>query len=355
MSCSLCGEVCQCVPSPVVEDTTAEREGIGLRAPEVPTLRQDKLLTEEDVGSWRKEVTERLSRYHAKRRPRPPRYPSLRLKFDTPDARWSAPPSDPVLSAPSAQATAQACAVTRQAVAVNYVEPLPEASSAPEIQPADVPTATPKRNRTEHSAKLIEFPRTNYSPDAWAGDLAEPILNRPRILEAPELVPPPPALGGVTIEEVAKPEPERRPGVDMPLRSAPIGQRFSAGLIDGAVVFASVAMFGAAFYRIAGLTLPLLQIAEISAGMLVVCWVAYQYLLVVYSGSTLGLRMLRLQIQRFDGSSTNRKLRRTRVLCSLLSAASLGLGYAWLFLDEDGLCWHERVTKTHIAAHPQTR
>jgi len=22
---------------------------------------------------------------------------------------------------------------------------------------------------------------------------------------------------------------------------------------------------------------------------------------------------------------------------------------AWHFLDEDGLCWHERVRKTHIA------
>ena len=38
---------------------------------------------------------------------------------------------------------------------------------------------------------------------------------------------------------------------------------------------------------------------------------------------------------------------------SLLSAISLGLGYAWHFLDEDGLCWHERVTKTHIASHPK--
>jgi hypothetical protein len=34
----------------------------------------------------------------------------------------------------------------------------------------------------------------------------------------------------------------------------------------------------------------------------------------------------------------------------MLSLAALGMGYAWQFLDEDGLCWHERVTKTHIAA-----
>jgi len=36
-----------------------------------------------------------------------------------------------------------------------------------------------------------------------------------------------------------------------------------------------------------------------------------------------------------------------------LSAISLGMGYAWLFLDEDGLCWHERVTKTYLAPEKQ--
>jgi len=25
------------------------------------------------------------------------------------------------------------------------------------------------------------------------------------------------------------------------------------------------------------------------------------------------------------------------------------LGYAWTFLDEDQLSWHDRITKTHLA------
>ena len=33
----------------------------------------------------------------------------------------------------------------------------------------------------------------------------------------------------------------------------------------------------------------------------------------------------------------------------ILSALSLGLGYAWCMLDEDQLCWHDRITKTHSA------
>jgi hypothetical protein len=58
---------------------------------------------------------------------------------------------------------------------------------------------------------------------------------------------------------------------------------------------------------------------------------------------------VRLELARFDGTATSRSLRRWRVLASYLSAASLGMGYAWVFLDEDVLCWHDRITHTYLA------
>jgi uncharacterized RDD family membrane protein YckC len=79
-------------------------------------------------------------------------------------------------------------------------------------------------------------------------------------------------------------------------------------------------------------------------------WAAYQYLLIVYASSTPGLRIAGLQLTRFDGSPTSRSLRRWRVLASFLSAASLGMGYAWVLLDEDMLCWHDRATRTYFAS-----
>ncbi len=78
-------------------------------------------------------------------------------------------------------------------------------------------------------------------------------------------------------------------------------------------------------------------------------WAAYQYLLLVYAGTTPGLRLARLELAHFDGSPASRRLRRWRVLASFLSAASLGMGYAWVFLDEDSLCWHDRITHTYLA------
>jgi uncharacterized RDD family membrane protein YckC len=244
--------------------------------------------------------------------------------------------------------------VTQQAVAVDYAEPTFDTDAAFETKASKAASQTADVRLNEATAKIIEFPRSMYAPPIRLDDLAEPIFDRPRILEAPEVVPPPPALGGMTIEQAERAEPERRPGIDMPLQSAPSGQRLLATAIDATLVLVAAGLFGGVFCRITGATPMALQIAALGVGLLGVSWAAYQYLLIVYSGTTPGLRALKLRVQRFDGTSPSRRLRRARVLCSILSAASLGMGYAWHFLDEDGLCWHERVTKTHIASEKAT-
>jgi uncharacterized RDD family membrane protein YckC len=80
----------------------------------------------------------------------------------------------------------------------------------------------------------------------------------------------------------------------------------------------------------------------------ILLWAAYEFLFVVYTGSTPGLRAARLQLARFDGLPMNRRARRWRVLASFLSAFSAGLGYLWCVIDQDGLCWHDRITRTHV-------
>jgi hypothetical protein len=87
----------------------------------------------------------------------------------------------------------------------------------------------------------------------------------------------------------------------------------------------------------------------LTVGVPCVLWAVYQFLLIVYAGTSPGLRVAGLELACFDGMSTSRKLRRWRVLASCLSAVSLGMGYAWLFLDEDALCWHDRITHTYLA------
>ena len=203
------------------------------------------------------------------------------------------------------------------------------------------------------TAKIIEFPRSWTPPPPPLDELAEPVMDRdrPRILEAPEVVPPPPALGGITIEPAQQPEMEKRPGIDIPLQSVPLKRRILASAIDGVIIAAACALFAYIFWRMTATVIrpPRFQMIGIAAGLSGLFWAAYQYLLVVYSGSTPGLLLARLQLARFDGSPAGRRLRRWRVLASYLSAVSLGMGYAWVFLDEDSLCWHDRITHTYLA------
>jgi uncharacterized RDD family membrane protein YckC len=136
--------------------------------------------------------------------------------------------------------------------------------------------------------------------------------------------------------------------------SASIAQRALAALVDGVVLATALAAFAAIFLRLNPTLNPVRglfpgpTLAAALAVFAVLLWKAYEFLFVVYTGSTPGLRAARLRLVEFDGSPLNRRLRRWRVLASCLSAFSAGLGYLWCVLDQDGLCWHDRITRTHV-------
>jgi uncharacterized RDD family membrane protein YckC len=283
-------------------------------------------------GAWRQEVSARVNQYRARKRVRAPRYPSLQLRFETPDTSWSEQPT-PSPSAPP----------SLLAVAMQDVVPQPVPRSAEESSVVN-PAAS------DTGAKIIEFPRFFAAPQFSFDELAEPVLDRPRILEVPEQLPPPPALGGMLIEPKEIPPAERRPGFELPLSPPSMSRRTAAALTDASLVAASFAAFAYIFFRIAGVLPPLKESLAISAGLMAAFWAAYQYLFLVHSGMTPGLKLAKLRLGRFDGAPVPRNLRRWRVLASVLSLLSLGLGYAWCFLDEDQLCWHDRITRTYMAS-----
>jgi uncharacterized RDD family membrane protein YckC len=151
------------------------------------------------------------------------------------------------------------------------------------------------------------------------------------------------------MDPVEEPAKERRPGFELPLQAAPMSRRVLAGAIDALLVSSAFALFAYIFFRVTSIAPPLQSAATISIILTAVFWTSYQYLLLVYTGSTPGLRLARLQLSRFDGTAVPRKMRRWRVLAAVLSGLSLAVGYAWCFLDEDRLCWHDRITRTYMA------
>jgi uncharacterized RDD family membrane protein YckC len=274
---------------------------------------------------WREQVSAKVNSYRS-RKPRIERYPSLSmslpLQFEVTSLRDETPP----------EAAADAPAEVKPWFA------------NPEVHAArEVPVTM------EATARVLEFPRL-AAPPSRGEELADPVMGRPRIVEAPEVLPPPPALGGILIEPVAAVENDRIPGLDVPLQSSAFSRRLLAGIVDVAVVAIALAAFAYIFFRINGAVPPWRIAAESAAGVLAVLWPAYQYAFLVFSKTTPGLWLARLEVTRFDGAPASRSLRRWRVLASLLSCASLGLGYAWCFLDEGRLSWHDRITRTHLGA-----
>ena len=338
MNCPKCGEVCRCsMESPSttspVDEAPSESISASASGPEV-------VLSAEEEPGWRNELSARLSRYRERRKAPPPRYPSLRLPFDPVEARSGA------LHLPESALIPTFEPASNHALALDGMQagaeepPFLQLGSLEEVPP-HAPVAR---------AKIIEFPRFAWGPPPPPPDqLAGPVGEQLRILEVPEVAPPPPALGGITIEPAEKEEAEKRPGIDIPLQSAPLGRRLLASAIDGVIVAGASGLFGFIFWKVAAVRPPQIQILALSAAIVCLFWAAYQYLLLVYSGSTPGLRIARLELTRFDGSPARRSVRRWRVLASYLSAASLGMGYAWVFLDEDVLCWHDRITRTYLA------
>lgn len=351
MPCPVCGDICRCFSeSKLTIVQSAESQEGAAEAECNPEQPQSQ-----DSAQWRQEIAARLNRYQSRRKPRPPRYPSLRLQFeDTASSAWSAASEERPSFTGSSHS---ALALDQFAASANLITSSPpdaprHVGNDSAARPSEVASDF-SESALPPSPKIIEFPRSWAPPLRPADELAEPVVSAaPRILEVPEFVPPAPALGGITIEPAKQAELERRPGIDFPLRSASLTRRIVAAGIDGVIVSGACIVFASVFWKLTAIRPPRLQVLEIASGLVLLFWAAYQYLLIVFSGATPGLRMAGLQLCRFNGSPVNRRLRRWRVLASLLSAVSLGMGFAWVFLDEDALCWHDRITHTYLAPKP---
>ena len=219
----------------VLGDDHAPQEQLSAAASETAPSEAtvDSNLDAPSPDSWRVEVAARLERYRTRRKARTPRYPSLLLPFDAPES-WSrsVPPAGSGLPA---------------------VATAPDDSRLAEPRQQPEPAAQPV---VETSAKVIEFPRSAAIPVFHPSNLADPVFDRdrPRIVEAPEILPPPPALGGMLIESAQRESTDRRADSSRiftsAFPSASIVRRALAALVDGAVLAMSVAAFAAIFLRL---------------------------------------------------------------------------------------------------------
>lgn len=325
--------------------------------------------------AWRDEVSSRLDHYRARRR----RYnPDLSLRFDFESQRQAnrnlvtgslVAPGTARKPPDSATANVETGPPAHE-IAALFADALEEASLASEASPdrpqaaepvlesscnvpADPPPAKPVRPR-----KIIEFPRPAAQVYYAANELAEPVMQPPRILEAlpvteEELLPVVPAI---TLDEV--PEDALQPlDVELPICPAAVSRRAAAALMDCGVIATALALFACVLLKISAVaTLPVASLshnrAAIIAATITVAafWIGYHYLTLVFGGTTIGMRTTGLELRSFKGVTPNQQTRKRRVYALIISAIAAGLGFAWAFFDEDTLGWHDRISKTYLVS-----
>jgi uncharacterized RDD family membrane protein YckC len=224
---------------------------------------------------------------------------------------------------------------------ISEAEPEPPAPTA-----APLP-APAQGNLIVFRRSLLEPP---LLPQPARDELAEPMNRRPRILEVPEDIIP--AVQGSLFPEIQldADEPEsckpREPEIEVPLRVAPVSERLMAALVDlGVVSAAGVLLAAMACYALPEVPHTRSFWMTLGAAAMLL-WTVYQHLFLLYAGRTPGMSMRSIHLRTFDGRAPQWKQRRRRARFMFVSFAAAALGFLWALVDEDALCWHDRISQT---------
>ena len=173
--------------------------------------------------------------------------------------------------------------------------------------------------------------------------------------------PPPKAPPPRTPQAQAPPVEEARPiGPPLVRRDircaepvAPVFLRAVAGVLDSCVLAVAVGLFVWVFYEMLD-TVPMQPRALAGfAGAAAVVTAFYVFFYVFYAAATPGMQWTGLRLLDYEGNPARPGQRLVRALGSLLSAAALGLGYLWAFVDEESLTWHDRMSQTFLTRDEQ--
>jgi uncharacterized RDD family membrane protein YckC len=130
--------------------------------------------------------------------------------------------------------------------------------------------------------------------------------------------------------------------------------RLMAAAVDACCVGAALVGFAAVVGELSGknlLALPLPLLGATAAIVAGVLFVLYQMLFFTLGEATPGMRYARIGLCTFADENPTRSAMRRRVLATLLAACPLGLGLAWAWLDDDGLGWHDRISRMYQRAY----
>ena len=198
--------------------------------------------------------------------------------------------------------------------------------------------------------KIIAFPRqvTNLEE---SHRLADPMMpEQPRILDVPEELEPfptTPLLEGLRLP-ASPAATHSRDHVDLPAAPVSIPRRILAGLVDCGVVLGGCAVFGATAYKLLPQHQPTKPLVLTAAILPILLWAVYEYMLVMYAGTTLGLQVTKIAAQHIQGRSSELASPSQPGNRPLFLDRFDGDGAALVLVDVDALCWHDRISHTYL-------
>lgn len=141
--------------------------------------------------------------------------------------------------------------------------------------------------------------------------------------------------------------PDAQTSLALPVFTAPVSLRLMAVTVDACCVL--TAFFAAvATAAYASPELPSgLSAAIAGAGTLFVFGLLYYMLFFTLNEATPGMRYARIGLCTFADDNPTRSSMRRRVFAMLLAGLPLGLGWVWACMDEDGLGWHDRISRMY--------
>ncbi|HEV2175916.1 MAG TPA: RDD family protein [Terriglobia bacterium] len=135
--------------------------------------------------------------------------------------------------------------------------------------------------------------------------------------------------------------------------SAPLGRRFSAGLLDALMLTAAASLFVLVFWVTGGRFHA--QPAELAVAAFVGAFFVLFYfgLFGALALATPGERWCGLMVRNLDGGFPAPQESLWRALGYLVSISALMVGFIWALVDSDGLTWHDRMSGTYLGIRGQ--
>jgi uncharacterized RDD family membrane protein YckC len=340
------------------------------------------------VPAWKKELNERLAATRSRRlRNREEQVPlpgleDIERKVESRASRLAAKVAQRYANAPSysellaaERARVELASAALPAAAASYFSPQPQdISQVAPVAVVSVNSAEPVLAEPGDdlefaaveplAANLVDVPR----------ELVAPRKVRPRLAEGPLLVSARAGQDQLKIFEVASesisktvkiekipahfapirldaapvPRSESRSlSQEAPLKTASLEDRLMAGIFDLALVVAAFAIFILVFVACTAHP-PTGKSALFGAGFVLAgFFLLYQYLFFKFAEGTPGMRYAKIALCTFEDENPTRKAMCRRILFLLLSAAPLGLGFAWAWFDPERLGWHDRLSRIY--------